>query len=365
MGGDGLTYYKDRVSLVTDSYDNVDLFRLFDKQLIRYHFNRRNKRNIELTIALDVNKEYDVYIDENNTIYLAYQDLNYNIVLATIKNDKVDKIKLPATPRKEAYYLNLILHEGEVHILYFVPDMERGIAYKLYHHHLAEQDWTTNIVDEINVRELLNPLSLHKAEDKIIVAYLDYDLEEEHIYIKAFNTRERAWGEKIKLTDNKNNKLYLDLIYRANKIHLTYCQYEEGNLVVKYERFNYENGKVSKEIEETMSNLGSQQEPTLIYFADKLWLSWIEHDKVLSRYSYDEGSTWSPIYLWRESARSSIVRYKYSSWKKDEEVIFNYSFGKIKDDISFIGFGPLDNVEEVPIKKKIFRQFPKKIPGIN
>lgn len=345
-----MTYYKDRVSLLTDLYDNVDLFRLLNNQITRYHFNRRTNRYVELNVAMEVNTEYDVCIDEENTIYLIYQDVNYNIILAVIKNNKVNRIKLADAPITEVYYMNVIVQNGQIHIFYFAPegDMEK---YKLYHHHFKDQNWSVEVIDEIKVRELLNLLCIHKAEDKIIAAYLDYNSKEEQIYIKAYRVEDEKWEEKIQLTDGISNKLYLDLIYRDKKLHLTYCQYEEGNLVIKYERFNYEDGNISKETEEIISNFGSQQDPTLIYFHDRLWISWIEHEKVYSRFSEDNGNSWSPIYLWKDSAKTSIVRYKYSSYKKDDEVIFNYSFGKIKDDIRFIGFGPLDNVEEVPLKK--------------
>jgi hypothetical protein len=339
------------VLLLTDLYGNVELFRLLNNKIIRYHFNRRNKRQAEMTIAMDVNLEYDVCIDEENTIYLAYQDINYNIIFATIRNDKINRIELTNSPSREAYYMNMTVHDGEVHIFYFAP--EEGMEkYKLYHHHLKNKDWTLEIVDEIRVRELLDPLCIHKAKDRIIAAFLDYNLEGEQVYIKTFNMQDGKWEERIKLTDSPNNKLYLDLIYKDDKIHLTYCQYEEENLLIKYERFNYEDGNISKETEEVISNLGSQQDPTLIYYYDRLWISWIEHEKVYSRFSADHGNNWSPIYLWKESAKTGIVRYKYSNWDEDEEVIIlNYSFGKIKDDIKFIGFGALQDVEEVPLKK--------------
>lgn len=328
------------------------MFRLMNQKIIRYHFNKRSRRNIEMTIALDANKEYDVCIDEQNTIYLTYQDLNHHIIFATIIDDRVDPVRVTEAPIKEAYYMKLVIHQGQPHIFYFEPEEVQSKRFRLYHCHLKGEEWAFDIVDEIWAREYLNPLCIHKVNNNIITAYYDYNVEGEQIYIKAFNTDTNKWGKKIKLTSTQSNKLYLDLIYRADKLHVTYCQFSEGNLLVKYERFNYEDGHISKEMEEVISNLGSQQDPTLIYYDDRLWICWIEHERIYSRYSEHEGNTWSPIYCWKESIRSSIVRYKYSSWTEDDDTILKYSFGKIKDDISFMGFGPLDNVEEVPLKKK-------------
>jgi len=353
MGGGILTYYKDRVSLLSDSYDNVDLFRLVDKEIIRYHFNKRISKNVQLTVAMDVNKEYDVCIDEKNTIYLAYQNLNNDIMLAIIHDDRINKIRLAETSVNEVYYINVVCNDGEPHIFYFRPEKGKAKKYKLYHNYINDKEWIVDVVDEIEVRELLNPFVVYSTKREIITAYYDYDIQGEQIYIKSFNFKDNKWGEKIKLTDSENHKLYVDLICINNKLHLTYCQYEEGNLIVKYDRFNYVDGHIIKEMDEEISNLGSHQDPTLIYFDNKLWISWIEYEKVYSRYSDDNGNTWSSIYLWKESINKSIVRYKYSNCDENNEAIFNYSFGKIKDDIKFIGFGPLENVEEIPLKKKI------------
>ncbi len=86
-----------------------------------------------------------------------------------------------------------------------------------------------------------------------------------------------------------------------DKINLVYSQYYEGNLIIKYERFNYRDGKIDKEKEEILSNPEDAQEPILIYYEEKLWVVWLEYENILSRYSDDYGTTWSSIYLWDES----------------------------------------------------------------
>lgn len=358
-----MTYYRDRLLLVSDSFNNIDLFRLVNKKITRYHFDKRTKTNNEIDIATDANIEYDVYISENDNIYIAYQDVALNLVLIVLEEGKIEKIKLTEEPMPEIYYLNILLVDDEPHIFYFALLSGKDKKYRIYHHYPSSDSWVTNIVDEIEVRELLNSMNVLKTEKELISSYYDYT-EKEQICIKEFNLENYKWGEKIELTENEENKLYLDLLHRDNKIHLTYCQYEEGSLLTKYERFNYENGFVIKEVEEVISNPGNIQNPTLIYYDNKLWISWIEHEKVMSRYSDNGGDTWSPIYLWKESRGNSIVRYKYCSSRKSNNTILNYSFGKIKSDISFIGFGPLNNVEEVPVKKKIRLKTLENLPRI-
>ena len=356
-----MAYFNDKLLLISDSYKNIDLFRLVKGNIIRYHFNYERQNYSEKIVAKGVFKEYDISIDEKDTIYIIHQDTTFDLMLTLIKkNGELETVKLTEEPILEIYYLNLILDLDKPHIIYFilVPDIEK--KYRIYHHYFTGEEWRTNIVDEIRVRELLNPLRVFYTDNKIFIVYYD-KVEEEQIYIKKFNINKGEWEEKIRLTDSKENKLYSDIIVKGSKIHLTYCEYEEGNLVVKYGRFNYENNLAEKEIEDTLSNPENPQDPTLVYYNRKLWVVWVEHENLLSRYSDDLGNTWSPIYLWNESKGKDIVRYKYHKLF-DEGMILNYSFGKIAPEIGFIGFGPTENTIEIPLKKNMEQNFMKRIP---
>ncbi|HHV46069.1 MAG TPA: hypothetical protein GXX53_04060 [Tissierellia bacterium] len=358
-----MAYYTDKVSLVRDSMGNIDLFRLTEGNIIRYHFDRKSMKNTEAQVAKDIHMEYDVYIDRNDIIYLIYQDKAMDLIFSIIRDEKMESVKLTEEPMPEIYYLNMLVIDGVPHVFYFTLLSGKERKYRIYHHYLEKDKWITHMVDDIKVRELLNPMSILRTDGEILLSYYDYT-DSEHIFIKNFNLESKTWEERTQLTDNRLDKLYIDMIYKENKLHLVYCQYEEGNLQVRYERYRYEKGFVNKEIEEEISNYEGPENPTLIYYDNKLWITWVELDRVLSRYSDDNGETWSPIYLWKESRKSNIVRYKYSSIAEDEGIILNYSFGKFSKDLSFIGFGPLDNIEVVPLKKKSLLRLPRDLPRI-
>lgn len=358
-----MTYYTDKMSLIKDSRENIDLFRLMGGKIVRYHFDRKAMANTEEDITTEAHMEYDVYIDHNDTIYLIYQNKALDLVFLILKDGRIEKVKLTEEPLPEIYYLSLVVVDGIPHVFYFILLSGKRKKYRIFHHYIERDKWVTNIVDDIRVRELLNPMSIHIGTNEVLLAYYDY-VDGEHVFIKNFNLESKAWEERTQLTDNILDKLYIDLLYNKDKLHLVYCQYEEGNLQVKYERYKYKRGFVEKEYEEEISNYEGPQNPTLIYYDHKLWITWIEMDSVLSRFSEDGGNTWSPIYLWKDSKRSNIVRYKYSSIEKDDNTILNYSFGKFSNDLSFIGFGPLNNIEIVPLKKKNLLKLPKDLPRI-
>lgn len=350
-----MAYFKDKFSLIVDSDRNIDLFRLSKGNIIRYHFARIEERVDEKTIVKGILEEFDVSIDGNDRIFLVYQDKSFHLILTLIDKDEgMESFKLTKEPIPEIHYLNLFLIEDNPHIVYALPMQPGGKEYRIYHH-FYQDEWITNLVDHIEVKEFLNPIGLFNGDERTFIAY--YDKEEgEEIYLRELDLEEGKWKGKIKLTDDNTDKLFLDILLIESKLHLSYCQYEDGNLQVKYKRFNYENDSVEKEVEETLSNPENPQDPVLLYYDNKLWLGWIEHDNVLSRFSEDFGKSWSPIYLWNESKGKSIVRYKYLELGAKDKIL-NYSFGKIEPEIEFIGFGPLVNTTEVPLKKKAYPIF--------
>lgn len=138
-----------------------------------------------------------------------------------------------------------------------------------------------------------------------------------------------------------------------------YSEFINENLAIKYGRYAYDSYSLTLDKEEILSNESNPTNPTLIIHNNILWVVWNESLGIYSRYSKDNGLTWSPIYLWKESKINDFVRYKYVDNGQNEEIKLNYSFGTLHPDIKFIGFGALENVEEMDLKKKKIFKFPR------
>ena len=353
-----IAYFNDKILLISDSLNNINLFRLNHGKIIRHYFDNKMETMSKEIVVENAFLEYDVSIDTEDNIYLIYQDTSFDLILIFLKDEEVETIKLTGEPIFEVYYLNLINIDKEFHIFYSILLKGWERRYRIYHHYFDGRVWITNIVDEINVKEILNTLKIINDDKELIIAYYE-KMEHEQIYMKSFSLDQKKWGEKIKLTEDESSKLYVDVLLKEDKLNLVYSQYYEGNLIIKYERFSYIDGKVQKEREETLSNPENAQEPILIYYDEKLWVVWLEYENVMSRYSDDDGTTWSSIYLWNQSKEEDIVKYKFYSGYQTDEKMLNYSFGKIHPDIKFIGFGSLNSTTQIPLKKKMIFKIPK------
>ncbi|WP_310444694.1 hypothetical protein [Tissierella sp.] len=300
-------------------------------------------------IASNILEEYDVTIVNPNKIYIVYQNKDMHLILVTIKDSKIEEIQLTVDPILEVFDLNILTNNNTIHIVYQTRISVDEQKYYINHHYYDGNKWFNYTIDEITAQRALNPFKLIGLDDKLLLSYYKSSFT---IELKEFSFSKLEWSDGIKLVDTPTEKLFLDMLKIDEYVHLSYCQFIDGNLVVKYERLSFAGG--IEQNTEIISNEGSPSYPTIIFYEDKLWITWVESNKVLSRYSGDRGQSWESVYMWNSSRSIDFLRYKYLTIIPEKDVILNHSFGKVSPDIEFIGFGSTANALEIPLKKKKF-----------
>ena len=351
-----MTFITDKWAIAKLDINNIILVRKSKSDILMESIVGDTNISSKEVLAKDILEEYDLAIDSPNNIYIIYQNKEMHLILITIKDRKIEEVKLTSYPISEVFDLNIMVRNKTIHILYQIEIQEKEKNYKIEHHYYDGNKWTTYMVEEIIAKRVLNPLKLILTENKILVSYYSSD---NSIELKEFNLNKLEWSKPTKLVTTLNDKLYLDMIKIDETIHLTYCEFIDGNLMIKYERLSYNDGEIKKDNEDSISNEGSPHNPTLIFYEDKLWITWVELDKIMSRYSEDSGENWEYIYMWNNSKNIDFVRYKYLDILPEEGIILNHSFGRIYPEVAFMGFGPTDKAVEVPIKKKRLMNLPR------
>ncbi len=344
-----MTFFKDEFIIFNDSSNNIYMFQWQDRCINTYFFDFLTKNMNKKIIVKNSLKEYDVSVDKDNIVYIVYQDINYNLILLILKNDEIKKIKLTEESIPLVNNLNIINYNKTLHIIYCTREIGKKNIYQIYHHFYDGVDWYIYKVKKIKVERLLNPFQIIRGDNRIFITYYDC-IEEEDIYLKSFDCNKKVWQKMHRLTKGGKFKLYLDTLIINNKINLVYSQEYEGNFIIKYERYILDNDILKKDKEEAISNSANCSHPIIIFYYGKIWIMWIEYDNVLSRFSEDFGDTWSSIYLWNESKKKNIIRYKYIKNNENNNRVLNNFFGTVYPKVFFIGFGPLNNVTKISLK---------------
>ncbi|TCO80015.1 coiled-coil domain-containing protein [Marinisporobacter balticus] len=348
-----MSFANQRNTLIHDHLGNLYNFRWDEERILYTYFDKYLKKYEKDILVEDCTLEFDAGIDAQNNVYFVYQRKDGRLILKSLVNGFWQENLLGGENTLNILNLNLFIDYGRIHIIYCVPSNESDMTYRIYHHYYDEQGWKNFVVQDIERKNLLNPFQMIKKEKNFVVGFYDLMGEEEQIFIKEFNTETDQWENTIQLTDGSNNRVYLDiLITKKENLHLTYSEYFQGNLLIKDEKYKVHENKAIKIAENIISNPSNCTNPTFIKDHDKLWNVWTEYDQIVSSLSTDDGITWSEPYLWKESKEEIFFRYKFDTNDEniDTDYRFNYSFGKDYPEFSFIGFGPLERAEKIPLQ---------------
>lgn len=347
-GSDKMGFYNNNVVIANTKENGIYVFKNNKEDIIIDHYDH-DENNIGEIIGEDLLDEFDVMIKEDGEIIFLYQNLEHILKIIRI-NGKDRETKILTDERLgKVFQLNIFEENSHTNILYIVRGMSEN-TYSIKHHILKDGNWTSFNVEDIRVDKILNPIKIVKDREDFLLTYYNKNM----ISIKRFNSKENSWEESISLTDNKQ-KLYMDIIIDQAYLHLVYCEFNQESLEIKYIRYDYGENIIERNIEHNISQEINPTNPTLLIFDKNIWIIWNESLNLFSRYSEDGGNTWSPIYLWKGVKKKDFVRYKYINNRNDENMKLDYSFGSIGEEISFLGFGPLDHVEEIS-KKKLVNQ---------
>ncbi len=326
-----MVFYNNRLSIADINEKEIYLVRNIENKLILNYYSYSGDIE-ESILANDFLDEFDILIKDDGSIYLIYQDKQHNLNLTVIKGDNRTSHKLTTGKFPKIYELNIILHNHNLNMIFLYPVKNTQDVFQIEHNLLKDDKWHSYLVDQIKISKVLNPIKLINKDDSMFLAYY-YDNQ---ICLKSFSEMDGEWKESIVLTDNKE-KLYLDIIYDSGYFHLVYSEVIDGNYIIKYKMFKYD-VSLYKVHEADISYKSNPTNPTIIKNNDILWIIWNESSRIYSRYSNDNGITWSEIKSWEESIKYNVVRYKYTTNINLGSRILDNTFGSIYPDIKFIGF---------------------------
>ncbi|MCK9443859.1 MAG: hypothetical protein M0Q14_04970 [Tissierellaceae bacterium] len=331
-----MAFFTDKLIIAQLNQGSIKLFRKTKQKIMVEEIKDSVKHPKRKIIKEDILGEYDAAIKDKSTIFLIYQNNKGHLFLITLDDEIREETQLTEKPISEIFNLNIGVVEEGLHIVYNIRAIDDPGKYTINHHYNYKGKWYDYIISEIN-EELINNMKFLAHGGKINIIYYRNKRE---IVNREFYLDTLQWSKENVLVSGGNDKLFLDAIVIEGDIHMTYCEYIDERLVVKYN-------------DKTVSRKGSPSHPTILYYKGKLWVSWVELDKITSTYSSDTGENWAGLFLWNKTKTMDFVRYKYLNSETKEDIVLDNSFGGIYPEIQFLGFGSTNAATEVPIEPEI------------
>ncbi|MBS4540155.1 hypothetical protein GOQ27_16875 [Clostridium sp. D2Q-11] len=342
--------------LLTDSFNNIYHILYKDNTLISIIYDKSRGGNEERKLFENCNEHFFATIDKKNNIYIICQELNEKKVYLLVYNNGQWSKTVVEDKEKQKIYEPKIVHIGDnVHIFYLKRNNENIDNYDFIHIVVSKNIILNNKLFHIKTNGILSPYSINKYKNGVLITYISSEEYYHKIILRYFDINTNEIMEEVITNNDEYEKFYLDsLIINNTTLLITYCGKEAGNYKVICDYIALNDTIPKLEARAVLSNASNCIYPTLVYDENDLWVIWHEYQGIMSSVKRSNSKVFTGPYLWNNSKGKDILRYGYVSNNRNikKRYKLNYSFGMAPPNVSFIGFGNLNDVKEVPLKKK-------------
>lgn len=287
---------------------------------------------------LDFTK-YSFSLDKDDNIYCIYCDNSLQIL--ECKNNsfiftKTEYITYNYKKFGVAFpYVKYI--ENNPHIFYYVFNNNSNNTCALFHHYKHDDYWIENKIDFINTI-MLDNFTVLWNEVAPTIFYLNLVNGCEEIFSSRFNLGTFTWSEPVQITNTGHNKLYLNVIRDSiNFYHFCFCEYENNGYLVKYINGYLNEKKFNLKTLAYLSEPSTCIYPSLVKVDSKLYVSWVNFNKLFTSSSTSCGTSWSKPIIDEFSKDDKFIRSTFfSNYKDDLKYNVSHVFSTL-DDVGILG----------------------------
>lgn len=322
---------------------NNDLFYFYINNGLYYRYYKNSETLLhEINILENYITNFTYFnfcIDKNDDIYgvLSFDNLR---IIKCKNNDfnfeSYSVLKFDFQKFSMSYpYIKKI--DNTLHIFYYVYSLEANSVSYLYHLYNEDGVWNQQKIDTIN-HLMLNEYKVIYLDNRLIVFYLNMINNVEELFCCSFDCINKKWDNPIQITNTSKNKLYLDVIYKDDFFHISFCHKVNNNYAVSYLKLRLENLNFTNFILVDITEPSIYMYPSFATYNDTIYLMWIYFNKLYTTYSIDNGNSWSINSLDNKSTYEDFLRTKYLTNYNDDATFYDNTLFVTDKEINFLGF---------------------------
>jgi|GEM_PF-1991809 Chromosome segregation ATPases len=255
-------------------------------------------------------ENFSVVLLADDSICVLYQDTVGHINLSMYNGKEWSEQQILKNEQVEAFQVcfKAIVYENHIHIIYNILNKKNGIG-TLFHQTLDGKNNLSSpkIIDIIKF-EYQIPFILFASEGKGIFIMYQKLIDSHQIGYKTFNKDMENWSDFYLIDKSSNPYKDYSMIVSKNKLYLLYIKDEQDTNSLTYVHINNINFKHNKLVEGTNIDLCS-----LFILYDQVWCSWVQENRIHSRFSIDNGDNFSNPPYSELLTSPNIVKAIYSS----------------------------------------------------
>ncbi len=330
---------------------NGDILNFYIKDSILFYrefiYDKGWNESIQLLTDISSN-QLDIKIDNNDRIYGIANKKNGKVLYIYTDNNEIKYKTFFEYDTNNYFIIYPFIHKknSHIHVIYYLQDIKYKNTFGLINHYYDGDKWHQATLDVIQSSPIINPFIVSWESDNLYVFYFNNINNSREIFVNTFNLIEKSWSSPKQITKTNNKKLYLNVLSDDAYSHnITWSEFINDNLIVKFMKYYHRDKDISSSEILSLSEPANCSFPTFIKTGETLWLIWVSFNRLMSRYSLNNGKDWSESKEYIEEINTNFIKYKFHSNYKDDINNFkvNTIFGTYYPKISFIGFENLRN----------------------
>lgn len=311
-----MTFINDYETLVRTSKKELFNFRCANKVIVnvlddvdnvKKTFTLCDKRISYINASFDIDNEDNIYgiINDDNGKVLSSKYTDSEFITSTLFKYDVNRFGISYPYMKKI--------NNSTHVFYYVNSNDNNSISALYHHYKYEDTWFENKIDFIYHTVLNNFVVLWEKNTPIIYYYNLVNGCEE-LFVCIFNINKKSWGNPIQITNSRKSKMYLSVAKDClNFYHIVYSENANGAYAVKYINGYLNERSFKGNDSKYITGPSTCSFPNLTILRDRIYIMWVQYNKLYTSYSDDVGKTWSEHSIDEYSIEEDFIRYNFKS----------------------------------------------------
>ncbi|MBP2031533.1 hypothetical protein J2Z42_000198 [Clostridium algifaecis] len=293
--------------IIEQSSGNVWYFYYNECLGIVYRIFKENLQSNYQLVTDTGTKNFSVVLFPDDTICVLYEDINGEINLTTCDGETWSEQKILKNIHRELFspYFKAVVIKNKLYIIYSILNKITGIS-TLFHQTFDGKNNLSSpkIIDTVKFNYNV-PFNVYVLKNKKLFIMYQRLINNHQLGYKVFD--DKHWS-KFYIIDKSIHpyKNYSIIIYN-HRVHSLYIRSEKNNDKIIYTAGTNANFKYT-ELAENQDIISC----TFFITHTQIWCSWIQHNKIFSSFSIDNGNSFSnPPYS--KLLSSNIVKWSYST----------------------------------------------------
>lgn len=259
-------------------------------------------------ISKDARNNFRIILDEDDTIYIIYEDNTGDILLTSFKEDISNETVFLHRKAESQYPLqfNVLMINKDINMFYNIPNRtgyNEALVHQIAHN---GTEWSSPKLVDVVKPQGVNPLAVLKDDNNNIYLFYNNQNESLNLGYKRYDTLNNSWGNFTIIDTSSSSYLDYSFIVEKEVVYTLFIKKDAFTYSLFYKKADQSSSKALRLFENFKLSSCS-----LFVIDGHLHAFWVCDGLLYGSYSTDYGSSFSKPSLYGNNSNARLQKAVY------------------------------------------------------